>query len=570
MFRKITYRTITLMFLGLSMFFMLKIVIHHGAMYLCNNHAKTLDVNLATMDIVDKYGLSSQKGWWMKDEGMWTVARDCGIGGIDNCKNILTTECKPYRIKSTYLFIPIKRESPLTGFHFSLWSNRENMTEPRGKAIRFFGAMFFVRYSDSTNDSVEMQLPLGGTGYTRTYLDFIIPQKKAPITSVTSVTIVLTCKGYKGIVKFSDVNVKPIIPLYKSIEVDEREFRAADFIESCPKVPSPFPVVPEFKTDHILITNGKFDTTAPTPVTLVAQLSIDRLDTVVHTLNIWEGPVSLALYIPADETGGHAVQEQRQKTACGTILNLDLGKGLYCDVTFVYGNYPNEYYQINVMRNAAMNHVKTEYLFIADADFVPSPSFQEVFELVMENNFFHDKSTRQESLLNRAAFIVPAFECKTSCAIETLPSNKEELVNIVKSNKPRIQAFRWENAAGAHSSTDYEHWYITDSLYGIDRYQDKYEPYVVIRKHDNMPLFDERFGSYGMNKVSYIMELKAAGYEFLVLPNCWLTHLPHENTKDKNLFINSRIEELKNRLLRFEFIIDLSRKYRFGDCMVLN
>ena len=39
--------------------------------------------------------------------------------------------------------------------------------------------------------------------------------------------------------------------------------------------------------------------------------------------------------------------------------------------------------------------------------------------------------------------------------------------------------------------------------------------------------YDRRFSGFGWNKVSHAMELRAQNYEFTVLPNTYIVHLPH-------------------------------------------
>ena len=37
--------------------------------------------------------------------------------------------------------------------------------------------------------------------------------------------------------------------------------------------------------------------------------------------------------------------------------------------------------------------------------------------------------------------------------------------------------------------------------------KDLYEPYFVLQKGPETPMFDERFHDYGMNKISYVLEV---------------------------------------------------------------
>jgi len=57
-------------------------------------------------------------------------------------------------------------------------------------------------------------------------------------------------------------------------------------------------------------------------------------------------------------------------------------------------------YPINGMRNIAMKHVKTKFMFITDADFQPCPDFEHRFMSIYAKQKYPTKT----------AFVVPAFE----------------------------------------------------------------------------------------------------------------------------------------------------------------
>ena len=55
----------------------------------------------------------------------------------------------------------------------------------------------------------------------------------------------------------------------------------------------------------------------------------------------------------------------------------------------------------------------------------------------------------------------------------------------------------------------------------------KIEPYVVMKKSNDMPLFDERFINYGWNKVQWIEHLRRRGYQFSVMTRGFAVDMPH-------------------------------------------
>lgn len=55
------------------------------------------------------------------------------------------------------------------------------------------------------------------------------------------------------------------------------------------------------------------------------------------------------------------------------------------------------------------------------------------------------------------------------------------------------------------------------------------EPYVMVRRTEQLPLFDERFINYGFNKVQWIENLRYLGFEFSVLSQAFAVDIPHSS-----------------------------------------
>ena len=53
------------------------------------------------------------------------------------------------------------------------------------------------------------------------------------------------------------------------------------------------------------------------------------------------------------------------------------------------------------------------------------------------------------------------------------------------------------------------------------------EPYVMVKKTEGMPLFDERFINYGFNKIQWIEHLRYLGYNYHVLSQAYAVDIPH-------------------------------------------
>lgn len=153
------------------------------------------------------------------------------------------------------------------------------------------------------------------------------------------------------------------------------------------------------------------------------------------------------------------------------------------------------------MRNIAVQRVLTKYMLILDADFEPSPNLEQEFEAVKSQCGFE-----------KVAYVIPAFEyIEPPYVNDQSPSHKEELLEIIFREAPLIVPFRIYESEEAHKLTNYWKWYSASKPFNITSYSDKYEPYILLEKRDGTPIFDPRFKRYGMNKVTYITELYAAG-----------------------------------------------------------
>ena len=88
-----------------------------------------------------------------------------------------------------------------------------------------------------------------------------------------------------------------------------------------------------------------------------------------------------------------------------------------------------------------------------------------------------------------------------------------------------IMVFRYHDWPQGHEATNFVRWRTSTQPYVVD-FAEAFEPYVVVHR-TSVPNFDTRFVGFGWNKVSHTMRLDAEGWEFVVLPDVFLLHLPH-------------------------------------------
>ncbi|XP_021933239.1 LARGE xylosyl- and glucuronyltransferase 1-like isoform X2 [Zootermopsis nevadensis] len=259
-------------------------------------------------------------------------------------------------------------------------------------------------------------------------------------------------------------------------------------------------------------------------VTLVAQLSMDRLQMVEALCKHWED----------------AEAQQFLSYALGSEV-LGGRKNIGYHVVYKEGSF----YPVNFLRNVGLQQVNTPYVFLTDIDFLP-----------MYGLYSYLKKSIQILNLDasRKALVVPAFETQRYRII--FPKSKAELLNML--DMGTLFTFRYHVWTKGHAPTNYGKWRTATTPYKV-QWEPDFEPYIVVRK--DIPEYDTRFVGFGWNKVSHIMELEAQGFEFVVLPNGFIVHMPHAPSFDIAKFRSSSQYRKCLKILKNEFVKDLGKRY---------
>uniref|UniRef100_H2SEV6 LARGE xylosyl- and glucuronyltransferase 2 n=2 Tax=Takifugu rubripes TaxID=31033 RepID=H2SEV6_TAKRU len=269
-------------------------------------------------------------------------------------------------------------------------------------------------------------------------------------------------------------------------------------------------------------------------ITLVAQLSMDRLQMLEAICKHWEGPISLALYMSDAE----AQQFLRYAQASEVLKNR---KNVGYHIVYKEG----QFYPVNLVRNVALKNARTPYVFLTDVDFLPMYGLYEYLrKSVLQMDMAHTKK----------ALVVPAFE--TLRYRLSFPKSKAELLSML--DMGTLYTFRYHVWPKGHAPTNYAKWRTATTPYKVE-WEPDFEPYVVVRR--DCPEYDQRFVGFGWNKVSHIMELDAQEYDLMVLPNAFMIHMPHAPSFDISKFRSSSSYRNCLNILKDEFHQDLSRKY---------
>ena len=270
-------------------------------------------------------------------------------------------------------------------------------------------------------------------------------------------------------------------------------------------------------------------------VTLVTQLSMDRLPLLGPLCEQWNGPMSVALYASDAESQQFLLRFHRAQSTLRSCRSIAL------HIVYKEG----QFYPVNYLRNVALTNVQTPYVFLTDIDFLPMPDlYSYIREAIQVLGMAH----------GRRALVIPAFE--TLLYKFNFPNNKAELLKMLTANT--AYTFRYHIWPKGHSPTNYEHWKTADVPYKVDWAPD-FEPYVVVS--NNVTRYSTQFVGFGWNKVSHIMELNAQGYEFVVLPDAFIVHMPHAPSPEIASFRGSKHYRDCMQVLKTEFQRDLRTKY---------
>nr|XP_054751834.1 uncharacterized protein LOC129257518 [Lytechinus pictus] len=504
--------------------------------------------NLLSSRIIESSEISID-GWWMS-HARWDYEVDCDAGRRGLCAKVLKVGCSPDSVRSIYQFLPVNPHVRLKRLHFSAQSASTNLKRfPDSGGAATYSAIALLKYTDDTTERLRLEFPAG----THSYLPAKINKTLATEKQVESITVMLCCYGYEGQIKFSDIQLHA----FRDIPSSHAPMTRNEMVVPCARrKPAFLPKKPSYRTEHVLTADNMqipFD-----DVTLITHASLDRIDGVLRMLNSWDAPCSISLYLPikADERDEDIEWKKIYVFKKMRILQTRAD----IDLTLVYSNTMDDVYPINYMRNVAVSQAKTKYILLLDADFLPSPTLHKHFLDVMA--MWQVSEQRDQ----KTAFVVPAFDYIEEKQDQAgLPRTKDELISLMKQDLPAVSIFRFYESPLSHQPTNYVQWYMANEPYKISYYEDKYEPYLILQK-SGMPMYDERFTGYGMNKITHILELHAAGYDFVVLPDAWVIHIPHLMSTQNSRFLSDPISRLTNRVTRLEFVSDVMRKYQIGAC----
>jgi hypothetical protein len=298
--------------------------------------------------------------------------------------------------------------------------------------------------------------------------------------------------------------------------------------------------LPQLKIEHILDSKKP---RAATDVTLVTQLSFERLYMLEGQCDVWNGVISAAVYIALVD--GQAVtveldseedprltpiaivrkqfEEFHRMAEAKSLCKLDLQLvSQQVESVWLSALYP-----VNAMRNRALANARTDVILLLDVDFWP----------VVELSQLMQQPEKYESLLTAvnggSAVVLPAYETSDSgevgvaVARDAVLGGKDAAVAMFWDG--RIKPFHTDRYKAGHRATDFRNWLVASRPYRI-RYEEGFEPYVLVARKF-VPWTDERFVGYRKNKVVHLLHLANLGLQFVVHPRAYVVHAPHPRAR---------------------------------------
>ncbi|XP_042145151.1 beta-1,4-glucuronyltransferase 1-like [Ixodes scapularis] len=321
-------------------------------------------------------------------------------------------------------------------------------------------------------------------------------------------------------------------------------------------------------------------------VCLATQGSLDRLSWLVDLVQLWNGPVSLAVFV-ANSTQFQAVklylslirfcseaiktnmrvdlvypadENLTRKTVWSDELGSDFSCGTHAvllkalqnvgKTKVVKGSAKPMLYPQNHLRNVARDGCAQRYFFLTDIDIMPKPGLWE------ELSHFFGRTLP----CTKCVFVVPTYEMSDTAPV---PRTKRELLHLVRRKEAR--PFHQKSFIPNQYATNHGIWeglkQHGDGLraaYSVKRYEFFYEPFYVAAK--DVPRYDERFVGYGFTRNTQVYETHLAGFEFRVLDEAFAVHRGMQNKRSIGVW-----KERQNDLNRKRFVVfqrDMKRKYR--------
>lgn len=314
-------------------------------------------------------------------------------------------------------------------------------------------------------------------------------------------------------------------------------------------------VLPSVKTVGIWWSNK----TASIPMTIVTQLSYDRIDQLKAQCDTWGGPISAVVYLGLLQPAALRLEAGPISQLTRAILNISqffdgveaTGK-CQLDIMLVYELYQEErammLYPVNLLRNLARLQARTPLIAMMDVDMLISTN------LVEELRSPEKAAQYLAQCKNKVVFVLPAFETygveieEASTLADTIATGSKQFL-LESLDMGIAGSFDSKRFLLGHAATNFTHWKTATKSYEV-AYSYRYEPWVICDRMD-VPWHDVRFRGYGQNKIVHVASMNASGYKFVVHSQSFIVHRAHQHTAARRELVKDMGLNSQKKLYNF-------------------
>ncbi|KAK8791148.1 hypothetical protein WA158_005779 [Blastocystis sp. Blastoise] len=265
-------------------------------------------------------------------------------------------------------------------------------------------------------------------------------------------------------------------------------------------------------------------------ITLATHSTIDQLLYLHYVEERWPGKINIAICSSFNDS-----------TIAANSLSLTHSNRIHISM---YITEDPDRYPINILRNIAIQSVRTTYFLMIDIDVIPSV-------YLYEHSLLYLSSI--SSFSHTFMYVIPYFETQNtlpnkSCAQSTEQCQLEKLKEIPVNKKHLKRCLKSQFCLDPFRK-DSKHSYIPDAFFlkkseavSIgNTIQYYHEPYFIIEKSSFLPIYNEALSIYEGDRYEYIIHLYCKGYKPVILNQEFLVHLSHPISIIKRKIIRDRL-----------------------------
>jgi hypothetical protein len=257
-------------------------------------------------------------------------------------------------------------------------------------------------------------------------------------------------------------------------------------------------------------------------ITMTTMCTIDRMVRIKQMAELYQGPISAAIYIQANFESEVAEVLRYWFTSDAMRRHVDIHLVVEDNIALMQtGDRP---FPVNILRNIGVKFSRTTNVFYVEADFVPN-------RMMRHSKSFSEVKKRLKTE-PKAVYVVPGLITwnkeisHPDYDLETkFPKDKEELWSVYNED-PRDETGIQPLSVkfDSHRAFPYAQWKTATAIFEISNtHAGGFEPYYISTR--DYPLFEEVFVGCGQDKIVHFTELSRANYKVYGVPDSFIVHL---------------------------------------------